>query len=204
MKSFILALLPGLEEETGEFFDNVLSLLDRISGTVSQSFFFQNIWLVMLTTPSARGTSLNFLSRRLPTLKADEGTHTRKHAVRQRFDSCRRAIDISFIVGRDVGLMIRAFSAALEDDDLLVRRSGLDLLLQSLRIDSVAMKRAQPEDRSLLMRAASSVVLRRDLSLNRRLYAWLLGSDENSQRQIDYLKANSLELLTSTLRVMVL
>jgi hypothetical protein len=92
MKSFILALLPGLEEETGEFFEKVrinwivcgvikvkvalsqvLSLLDRLSGTVSPSFFFQNIWLVMLTTPSARGNALNFLSRRLPNLNGVEG-----------------------------------------------------------------------------------------------------------------------------------
>ncbi|TFK70447.1 hypothetical protein BDN72DRAFT_887964 [Pluteus cervinus] len=72
MKSFILALLPGLEEETGEFFEKVLGLLDKLSGTVSPSFFFQNIWLVMLTTPSARGTSLNLLARRLPKLNADE------------------------------------------------------------------------------------------------------------------------------------
>lgn len=98
--------------------------------------------------------------------------------------------------------MIRAFSAALEDDDLLVRRAALDLLLQSLRIDSVAIKRVQPEDRGILMRAAISVVLRRDLSLNRRLYSWLLGPDENSQHQIEYLRANSLEPLKSTLRVL--
>jgi hypothetical protein len=51
----------------------VIALLDRLSGAVSISFFFQNIWLVMLTTPSARGTSLNFLARRLPQLDADEG-----------------------------------------------------------------------------------------------------------------------------------
>ena len=73
MKSFILALLPGLEEETGEFFEKVLSLLDRLSGTVSPSFFLQNIWLIMLTSPSARGTSLNFLAKRLPRLNANEG-----------------------------------------------------------------------------------------------------------------------------------
>lgn len=53
----------------------VLSLLDRLSGTVSPSFFLQNIWLVMLTTPSARGTSLTFLSRRLPRLNGDEGSY---------------------------------------------------------------------------------------------------------------------------------
>lgn len=73
MKSFILALLPGLEEETGEYFDKVLALLDRLAGTISQSFFFQNIWLVMLTTPRARGTALSYLSRRLPPFKAEEG-----------------------------------------------------------------------------------------------------------------------------------
>ncbi|KAA1471434.1 hypothetical protein DENSPDRAFT_893964 [Dentipellis sp. KUC8613] len=180
MKGFILALLPGLEEETGEFFEKVLGLLDRLSGTVSPSFFLQNIWLVMLTTPSARGTAINFLSRRLPRLNADE--------------------DITHIVGRDTGLMIRAFAAALEDDNLLVRRGALDLLLQSLRIDGTAVAKASEEDRAILMRAATSVVMRRDLSLNRRLYTWLLGPDENAQQQVAYLKKNALELLRTTLR----
>ncbi|KAF9225321.1 hypothetical protein BS17DRAFT_872565 [Gyrodon lividus] len=180
MKSFILALLPGLEEETGEFFDKVLGLLDRLSGTVSPVFFMQNLWLVMITMPSARGTALNFLSRRLPRLHADE--------------------DITPIVGRDIGLMIRAFSAALEDDNLLVRRSVLDILLQSMRVDSAAMKRAHLEDAAILMKAAISVVLRRDLSLNRRLYTWLLGPDDKSEVQSAYLKQHALQLLSSTLK----
>ncbi|KAH9920216.1 Dopey, N-terminal-domain-containing protein [Epithele typhae] len=180
MKSFILALLPGLEEETGEYFEKVLALLDRLAGTISQSFFFQNIWLVMLTTPRARGTALSYLSRRLPPFKPDE--------------------DITPIVGSDLGLMIRAFSAALEDDDLLVRRGALDILLQSLRIDGVAVIKSQPDDRAILMRAATSVVLRRDLALNRRLFSWLLGPAESSQAQMEYYKQYSLDLLRSTLR----
>ena len=97
--------------------------------------------------------------------------------------------------------MIRAFAAALEDDNLLVRRGALDLLLQSIRVDSAAIKRAQPEDRVILMRAASGVVLRRDLSLNRRLYTWLLSTDEKSEQQIVFFKKNALELLKSTLKV---
>ncbi|PPQ99509.1 hypothetical protein CVT24_005299 [Panaeolus cyanescens] len=180
MKSFILALLPGLEEETGEFFEKVLSLLDRLSGTVSPSFFFQNMWLVMLTTPSARGTSLNYLSRRLPKLQPNE--------------------DITDVVGKDIGLMIRAFASALEDDNLLVRRSALDILLQSLAVNSSAIRKAQKEDKAIIMRAATGVVLRRDLSLNRRLYSWLLGPDEKSESQMAYLKDNALDLLTTTLK----
>lgn len=58
----------------------------------------------MLTTPAARGSAVNYLARRFP--KVDE------------------VEDITTAVGRDVGLMIRAFSACLEDENLLVRRGA--------------------------------------------------------------------------------
>ena len=109
--------------------------------------------------------------------------------------------DVSHIVGRDVGLMIRAFAAVLEDDNSLVRRAALDLLLTSLRLDGLAVKNARAEDRTILMRAACSVVLRRDLALNRRLYTWLLGPEEGSENQSLYLRQNALDLLKSTLEV---
>ena len=152
----------------------------------------------MLTTPSARAPALQYLSRRLPKLSDDTGGYSMSHL---KYETHFWFLDISGIVGSDMGLMIRAFASALEDDNLLVRRAILDLLLQSLRLDGLALKKAQLEDRSLLMRAAAGVVLRRDSSLNRRLYTWLLGSDEASEVQITYLKTHSLELLTSTLRV---
>ena len=109
--------------------------------------------------------------------------------------------DIADVVGKDIGLMIRAFAAALEDENLLVRRAALDILLQSMPAKSYAIRRANHDDRAILMRAATGVVLRRDLSLNRRLYTWLLGSDEKAENQIAYLKENALELLSSTLKV---
>lgn len=110
-------------------------------------------------------------------------------------------LDISYIVGKDIGLMIRAFAAVLEDDNSLVRRAALDLLLTSLRLDSLAVRNARAEDRTILMRAACSVVLRRDLALNRRLYTWLLGPEEGPEQQSLYLRKNALDLLKSTLEV---
>ena len=97
--------------------------------------------------------------------------------------------------------MIRAFAAALEDENLLVRRGALDVILQTMRVDSFAIRKAHKDDRAILMRAATGVVLRRDLSLNRRLYTWLLGPDEKSDNQLTYLKENALEFLSSTLKV---
>lgn len=109
--------------------------------------------------------------------------------------------DISHIVGKDIGLMIRGFAAVLEDDNSLVRRAALDLLLTSLRLDSLAVRNARAEDRTILMRAACSVVLRRDLALNRRLYTWLLGPEDGSENQSLYLRKHALDLVKSTLEV---
>ena len=84
-------------------------------------FCLQNVWLVMLTTPAARGSAVNYLARRFPKLDQID--------------------DITTIVGRDVGLMIRAFSACLEDENLLVRRGALDLLVGNLKLSGGALKR---------------------------------------------------------------
>ncbi|KDE03256.1 hypothetical protein MVLG_06250 [Microbotryum lychnidis-dioicae p1A1 Lamole] len=180
-KAFILALLPGLEEETGEFFEKVAALLDRVSGAVSPSFFFQNVWLVLVTAPGSRIPALNYLSRRLPKLQSEDG--------------------LTYIVGQDIGLMIRGFSAALEDAQILVQRGILDLLTATLKLDSRGFRATPRQDQVLLMRSVLGVVLRRDLSLSRRLYSWLLGTNEGSEAQVAYLKEHGLELVREALKI---
>lgn len=53
----------------------------------------------------------------------------------------------------------------------------------------------------MLMRATSSVVLRRDLSLSRRLYTWLSGTGETPEAQVSFLKEHGLKLLRESLAV---
>jgi hypothetical protein len=68
-------------------------------------------------------------------------------------------------------------------------------------VHTLTTREAEPKDRQLLIRAASSVVLQRDVSLSRRVYSWLLGTEEAPAAQMEYLKANGLELLAETLHV---
>lgn len=53
----------------------------------------------------------------------------------------------------------------------------------------------------LLMKSASAVVLRKDMSLNRRLYAWLLGPDEHLEQQIEHFHEYGKSAIVSALRV---
>lgn len=189
-----------MDEETGEFFDKVSSLLDQLSGTVSPPFFFQHIWLILLTSPASRTPALNYLSRRMPLIKSEDR--------------------LGPIVGDDVALMTRGLSAALTDSLVYVQRSALDLMISAVHLNGVAFKEwvvqrfcvfdqvliqyaseLRPEDRLLLMQNALNIVLKRDLSLSRRLYSWLLGNGETPESQMAYLKEHGLETLCSVLRV---
>ncbi|PWN45010.1 hypothetical protein IE81DRAFT_309697 [Ceraceosorus guamensis] len=201
-RALLLALLPGLEEDTGEFFDRVLRLLDRLQLLVKQPFFLQNVWLILVSSPSIRLAALNYLSRRLPPLN---GPFTQKDVVGRIVKSSGDLAQVghahaSDVVGRDIGLLARAFAAALEDPVLLVRRAALDLLVTHLRLDSHTFKKLIPSEEQVgIVRAGMTVVLRRDLSLNRRLYAWLLGPSEDTQAQRAYFKEHALALVRQAL-----
>jgi hypothetical protein len=52
------------------------------------------------------------------------------------------------------------------------------------------------------MKACLTIVLRRDLSLSRRLYSWLLGPEnETEEAQLAFLRKWSLDLLATALKV---
>lgn len=115
-KAMILALLPGLEEETGDFFDQVLALLNTLSQAVSQQFFLQNIFLVLISSPASRLAALNYLARQLVEVPEE------------------------LVTSSDVGLLIRGVAAVLGDQNMLVRRGGLDLLLRILPLDGAIFR----------------------------------------------------------------
>lgn len=115
-KALILALLPGVEEETGDFFDQVFVLLNRISDAVSEQFFLQCVFLVMISSPASRLAALNYLAKALVEPPKDMSSSA------------------------NVGLLIRGVAAALGDDSMLVRRGTLDLLLRLMSLDGEVLK----------------------------------------------------------------
>lgn len=174
-RALLLSLLPGLEEENGEFFDHVVRLLDHISASVGTAFFLQNIWLVLISSPAVRLPALHYLARRMPQL-----TET-------------TARDL---LAPDPGLLVRGIAHAL-DDELLVRRHALDFVITHVALSSFVVRAVLSEhDRVILMDAVLGCVLRRDLSLNRRVYAWLLGPDGTEA----YFEQHALALVTHALR----
>lgn len=73
--------------------------------------------------------------------------------------------------------------ACLNDSVILVQRNTLEFLLLGFPLHTTLLSQS---DLIKLVTNSLSTILRRDMSLNRRVYSWLLGSEvQNANRMID-------------------
>ena len=193
LKSIILALLPGLEEETAEDFDRTLGLLNKFKAAIrpqgreqltadhsaGDDFFWQCFFLASVTSQSRRPGALAYLVRYLPQLGDPSTSHIHSAKGSQNGTDSELSSKLSELVtSPEPGLLLRCFAAGLADEQLLIQRGYLDLLVTHLPLHSkVLQSRVKPSDLELLLQAASGVVTRREMSLNRRLWAWFLGPE---------------------------
>ena len=196
MKSVVLALLPGLEEETSEDFDRTLRLVERFKASIrpatseditdahssGDDFFWQCFFLASITGNSRRTGALAYLLRALPHL----GHALHPESSKAASDGETSAKLSQLVTSPEPGLLIRSFAAGLSDDQLLIQRGYLDLLVTHLPLHSdVLQTKAKGGDLELLLRAAVGVTVRRDMSLNRRLWSWLLGPEPPASAEHD-------------------
>ncbi|KAJ2716111.1 hypothetical protein H4R19_000830 [Coemansia spiralis] len=176
MKSITVGLLPGLEDGSLEVSTRVMDVLDALRDAVDEAFFFQTLFLAMATNAEQRESALKYLSQRLPVF-----TH---------------AEDIARIASGDGALIVRALAATLTDAKTLVLRAALDLVMTRFPLRTCVFKR---RDLVLLMKHAAAVVLKKDMSLNRRLYTWVLGPAEAEAEQAAHFKQHAQAPLTAAL-----
>ncbi|XP_029794520.1 protein dopey-2 [Suricata suricatta] len=161
LQAFIVGLLPGLEEGS-EIYDRTDALLLRLSLVVGKEAFYAALWGSVLVSPAIR----------LPASLFVVGHISR--------DSPGK--DQKYMLGTDYQLTIKSLCASLLDSNVLVQRNNLEIVLFFFPFYTCldSSERAIPLPRSdvvHILSAATQTLLRRDMSLNRRLYAWLLGSD---------------------------
>ncbi|KAF5679715.1 putative regulator of reproduction [Fusarium denticulatum] len=199
MKSIILALLPGLEEETSEDFDRTLRLVESFKHAIRPSyseeitnqhssgdaFFWQCFFLASITSQSRRSGALAYLVRSLPPLGPRAAPDPNKSATSQSDgDEDTKSKLAELVTSPEPGLLLRCFASGLSDEQLLIQRGFLDLLVSHLPLNAhVIQSRVKPDDLELLLKAAVGVVTRRDMSLNRRLWAWLLGPEPAAEHE---------------------
>lgn len=194
LKAIILSLLPGLEDEGSEDFEKVLETLDKFRTRPTEdskfpaqemewearySFFWQCFFLATITSTSRRQGALAYLSRKLPRFGA-KTTHESQQ------DAAELSAEAQAALSPEPGLLVRCLAVGLSDKQSLVQRGFLDLLVTHLPLHSTVLQKSVPvADLRQLVAAAAGVVSRRDMSLNRRLWNWLLGPVPSTNLETD-------------------
>ncbi|XP_075856441.1 protein DOP1B [Microcebus murinus] len=161
LQAFVVGLLPGLEQGS-EIYDRTDALLLRLSLVVGKEVFYSALWGSVLASPSIRLPASLFVVGHI--------------------DRSRPGKEQKFMLGTDYQLTVKSLCASLLDSNVLVQRNNLEIVLfffpfyTCLDSDERAIPLLRPDIVHILS-AATQTLLRRDMSLNRRLYAWLLGSD---------------------------
>ncbi|ANB11316.1 Dop1p [Sugiyamaella lignohabitans] len=180
LKPLLLSFLPGIDDETSESFDEVLKLIEDIKLKVNDdSHFWQCLFLVIISSKDRRPGALIWANRKFPSFAAISQSIDVDSLVGN-IPAAYQALsyDAQMAVSPETGLLMRAFSRGLQDEHLLVQRGFLELLVKNLELQSPVLQAiASKDDLKLLVISACSTVLRRDMSLNRRLWIWLLGPE---------------------------
>ncbi|XP_063920808.1 protein dopey-1 homolog isoform X2 [Zophobas morio] len=156
LSGFLSGVLPGLETGS-DHFERTNTLLENICDGVGSKYFYTCIWQCVTNNSPVRLPAISYVlahySRKLP------------------------MEDQLYLMGHDIDLMVCGLCAAVQDSSVLVQRSALDLLMVCFPMHNKQLLYA---DMVRLVTAALSTILRRDMSLNRRLYSWLVESDGNA------------------------
>ncbi|XP_064166997.1 protein dopey-2-like [Anguilla rostrata] len=161
LQAFVMGLLPGLEEGL-EVYDRTDALMVKLSLLVGQHLFYSALWSSILISPLLRLPATSFIVLH--------------------FDRMGSGHEQRYMLGSNHMLAMQAIYLALQDANVLVQRNTLEILLfffplSSCQDPAEACVPITQDDVVSIMSAASLTLLRRDLSLNRRMYAWLLGTD---------------------------
>ncbi|XP_054267327.1 protein dopey-1 homolog [Macrosteles quadrilineatus] len=155
LSGFLSGVLPGLEEGS-DHFERTNSLLEKVCEGVGASLFYGCLWDCLASNAAVRLPAILFVF-----------TH---------YDRRLSTEDQLHIMGTNIDIMIEGLCACVHDTSVLVQRSALDLLLIGFPMHNSQLVKS---DMTRLVTASLATILRRDMSLNRRLYAWLLGSEVN-------------------------
>lgn len=205
MKPVMLSLLSVLDDDSSEVYKDAFALMESFKAAMNDnSLFWQTLFLCITSSPERRLGALNWCLNRLPSLKLLKDENGSKLSA-----------EATACLKPEPGLLVRAFAAAIDTktnlnlaNDIVVIRGFFDLLLSHLPLSSdVFQHELTTADKELLIMACSKITLRKDMSLNRRLWSWLVGPDSPDELggdvHVRYIADNALPILTEGVLKMI-
>ncbi|XP_055611596.1 protein dopey-1 homolog isoform X2 [Uranotaenia lowii] len=192
LSGFLSGVFPGLESGQ-DHFERTSGLLDKVCAAVKPECFYTCLWECIVTNASVRLPAISY--------------------VLEHFDKKRSCSEQKQLMGGSIELLVTGLCSCLVDAVILVQRNTLEFLLLAFPLHAMTLCK---KDIVRLVKTALSTILRRDMSLNRRLYSWLLGADTSLGKHLEdithegetsdpnsYFETYSKEVLVSAFKIIL-
>ncbi|KAH8254967.1 hypothetical protein KR038_005084 [Drosophila bunnanda] len=153
LSGFLNGVLPGYDCGL-DHFERISSLLKQVCNAVNPMHFYTVLWESVANNAAIRLPAITYLLE-----------HFNKRLDMQ---------EQIYIMGHNREIMMSALCACLNDSLILVQRNTLEFLLLGFPMHTALLSE---DDLVKLVTNGLNTILRRDMSLNRRLFSWLLGSE---------------------------
>ena len=161
MSGLVACLLPGMEEPQADTYDRVIDTLKAVCKAGGRAVFMRCIWRTILLSPETRFAALSFVDVCVPSDPAKLHKYLPEEA-----------------------LLVDCLTNSLLDTQVVVRRKVLELMGSHFCLhpkgSSVLPSLVSESNLVRIVHAAIQISCLHDVSLNRRLYAWLLPSSRES------------------------
>lgn len=172
LSGFLSGVIPGYESGL-DHFERTNSLLNQVCAAVDPAYFYTCLWECVSTNASIRLPAISYLLDHF----------NRKLSMQEQLS----------LMGKSHDVLMAGLCACLNDPVILVQRNTLEFLLIGFPMHTALLSAG---DFTRLVTNGLNTILRRDMSLNRRLYAWLLGSEVVGHRAKDRNADSTLERAT--------
>ncbi|SPP73670.1 protein dopey-1 homolog [Drosophila guanche] len=153
LSGFLNGVLPGYDCGL-DHFERISALLKQVCNAVNPMHFYTVLWESVANNAAIRLPAITYLLE-----------HFNKRLDMQ---------EQIYVMGHNREIMMSALCACLNDSLILVQRNTLEFLLLGFPMHTGLLAE---DDLVKLVTNGLNTILRRDMSLNRRLFSWLLGSE---------------------------
>ncbi|CAF4045021.1 unnamed protein product [Rotaria sp. Silwood2] len=168
LTGFLIGLFSALEEGA-DYYNRVIILLDNLANRIDEFYFYTCIWSAIHFAPTVRYSAITF--------------------VLNHFDKRKNMKAQIYLIGLSNETMVSAICTCLHDSQqLLVQRLILDFLLTCLPMHRKLLTKT---NMIKIINGTFHILLQRDMTLNRRIYTWFLGTNQlsdditNEQNQVN-------------------
>ena len=165
LPGLLVSILPCLDENNEQITKNVIEVFNDISSKIDEKIFYGILWSIILRNPKLRSSGMEYMKKSIPTYDS----YKNEDCIEKRLKDKE-----IYYPNFDI-LVINTLCSVIQDDDVLIVRSGMDFIIQRFPIYDKDI--ISDESKIKILISVLKLLIKKEYSTIRRVGTWILNED---------------------------